>query len=583
VDRSGFGKADQAVSEVWSRHVTRSTVASMGPAQPGEKPGGDGRIPFTFRIGVTGHRDLADPDSFFGPIDEALRRLKELVPASPGVGLVPVVVSALAEGADRLVAKEVLADKDARLEVALPLPKEEYAKDFKSEASKEEFCCLLARASETPWQAPRGLDRDEAYERAGRYVVDRCDALIALWDGKKSRGRGGTAEIVGYAQEHGVPIAWVHTEGDLVVDYALENSRADVVKSAAAKLCEYNAGMIEPAEFDQHARALRKELMPDMATEIPIDPLGLSRETVASWVFPYFIRADILALRYQRRFRWLSWAIFALAAAAVAVVAMQANFWPGLNWLAVLEVLCLGGLLLILVMNRRWRLHDQWISSRFLAERLRSSYFLALAGTGDRRRRSARLAYLSDSSEAWIERALTEVSARRPQLDDGPPPVGALRDYLNRSWIESQIIYQEKASGRQGTFDSRLVRATVLLFLLTLVAACIHSFGSLIFRKGGIHEAESPGFWEELLVVVAITVPAVGAALHGIGTQRQSRRHSERYRRMAGVLAQVQREMAKATTLEQVRKVAAETEQIMREENSDWFGVMRFHDMELIT
>ena len=36
-------------------------------------------------------------------------------------------------------------------------------------------------------------------------------------------------------------------------------------------------------------------------------------------------------------------------------------------------------------------------------------------------------------------------------------------------------------------------------------------------------------------------------------------------------------------TLEQVREIAAETEQIMHEENSDWFVVMRFHDMELIT
>ena len=62
-----------------------------------------------------------------------------------------------------------------------------------------------------------------------------------------------------------------------------------------------------------------------------------------------------------------------------------------------------------------------------------------------------------------------------------------MRDYLNRSWIESQISYQEKASGRQGTFDDRLVRATELLFLVTLVAACIHIFGSLIFQKGGIH------------------------------------------------------------------------------------------------
>ncbi len=555
----------------------------MEPGRESEGPGGDGRIPFTFRIGVTGHRDLADPDALRAPIREAVSRLKEMVPVAPGAGLALVVVSALAEGADRLVVEELRADDHARLEVALPLDAEEYAEDFKTEASKHEFRSLLAQAKDNKWQAPDGLDRDEAYERAGRYVVDRCNAVIALWDGEKSQGRGGTAEIVGYAQEHGVPIAWVHTKGDPTVTCLLETRRTEVVKAAAAKLRKYNTGVIDSAKFDKHARELREELMPDMAREIPIDPLGLSRETVADWIFPYFIRADILALRYQCRFRRLSWAIFALAALAVGVVAVQANFWPKLNWLAAFEVAFLVSLLLILQMNRRLRLHDQWISCRFLAERLRSSYFLALAGTGDQRGRSARLAYLSDSSEAWIERALTEVSARRPELDAGSPPVRELRDYLNSCWIGSQITYQEGTSAKQRTFEERLVHATELLFLLTLVAASIHIFEDHVFPVTGTTGEQSLNFWEKLLIVVSITVPAVGAAFHGIGTQRQFRRHSERYRRMAGVLAQVHREMADATTLEQVQKVAAETEQVMREENSDWFGVMRFHDMELIT
>ena len=575
----------------------------MEPAPESEPPCGDGRIPFTFRIGVTGHRELDRLDDLRQPVREAIVRLLTLAPVAPGTGLALVVVSALAEGADRLVAEEVLAagaerlveedvlaagdgqkmvvevletvlaDLDARIEVALPLPIDDYLKDFKTEESKEEFCGLLARARAGDiWQAPPGLERGEAYERAGRYVVDRCDAIIAVWDGEKSRGRGGTAEIVGYAQEQGVPIAWVHTAGGPPVSYALENERAEVVTAAAEKLRKYNAAEIEQAKFDKRARELRKELMPDTAREIPVDPLGLSRETIANWVFPYFIRADILALRYQRRFRWLSLAIFALAALAVAVVAVQTNFWPALNWLAAIEVVFLAVLLGILVMNRRLRLHDQWISSRFLAERLRSSYFLALAKTGDRRGRSTRLAYLSDSSEAWIERALTEVSARRPELDTGTPPVRALRDYLNRYWIESQISYQEKTSGRQHTFEHRLIRLTEFLFSVTLVAAFVHIFAGT-FR----------GSWEGFLIVVSIAVPAFGAAVHGFSTQRQFRRHSERYRRMAGVLAQVQAEMTSATTIEQVRDVAAATEQIMREENSDWFGVMRFHDMELIT
>ena len=52
---------------------------------------------------------------------------------------------------------------------------------------------------------------------------------------------------------------------------------------------------------------------------------------------------------------------------------------------------------------------------------------------------------------------------------------------------------------------------------------------------------------------------------------------------MAGVLAQARTDMAGATELKEVQEVARETERVMREENSDWFGVMRFHDIELIT
>jgi hypothetical protein len=32
-----------------------------------------------------------------------------------------------------------------------------------------------------------------------------------------------------------------------------------------------------------------------------------------------------------------------------------------------------------------------------------------------------------------------------------------------------------------------------------------------------------------------------------------------------------------------IHEIAAGAEHLMRAENSDWFGVMRFHDVELIT
>ena len=443
----------------WSRRVTRSTVANMESGRESKAPGGDGCIPFTFRIGVTGHRDLADPDALRAPIREAVSRLKEMVPVAPGAGLAPVVVSALAEGADRLVVDEVLADRDARLEVALPLDAEEYAEDFKTEASKEEFRSLLAGPAtsgkpRTGWIATRPTSEPDATWWTAATRSSSSGMVRSPGAGEEPRKSSAMHRNTAYRSRGCTP------RGTRRSRVTWRPARAEVVKAAAGKLRKYNTGVIDSATFGKHARELRNELMPDMAREIPIDPLGLSRETVAGWVFPYFIRADIQALRYQRRFRRLSWAIFVLAALAVAVVAVQANFWPTLDWLAAFEVAFLVGLLLILQMNRRWRLHDQWISCRFLAERLRSSYFLALAGTGDQRGRSARLAYLSDSSEAWIERALTEVSARRPGLDGGSPPVRELRDYLNRCWIGSQITYQEgparsSARSRSGWFALR--------------------------------------------------------------------------------------------------------------------------------
>jgi hypothetical protein len=428
------------------------------------------------------------------------------------------------------------------------------------------------------------VSREDAYERAGRYVVDRSDAIIALWDGEPARGQGGTAAIVAYARKRGVPLVWIRTKDDPEIVCELDTARASVIKEAACKLYEYNVSVIDASVFHSQASALREQLMPDMTADTGADPLGLSRGKAADWLIPYFVRADVLALRHQQRFRLLSWLIFALAAAAVAVVAIQTNFLPGRGGLAAIEVIFLVFLLIILRVNRQVRLHDRWISYRFLAERLRSGYFLALAGTGDRRERSARLVYLSDSSEAWIERALAEVMARRPELDTSPPDMTSLRDYLNSYWIGSQISYHKKTAFLQRRWDDRLIRATVLLFVLTLIAAFLHMLGTNFSHMLEIDEHDSlKSFLERLIIVVSITVPAIGAAIHGIGTQRQFRRHSERYARMADLLAQVHEEMGRAAVLERVRQVAAETEQIMREENSDWFGVMRFHDMELIT
>lgn len=155
-------------------------------------------------IGATGHRFLNDLERLRFGIEKALSRIED---AKPGETL--TVLSSLAEGADRLVATQVLKRPGARLIVPLPLAVDEYANDFESGKSKEEFEHLLARAAEVIQLHPIP-NRDEAYEAAGLYVIDHCDVLVAVWDGQDAQGGGGTAEIVAEARRRRLPLAWVH-------------------------------------------------------------------------------------------------------------------------------------------------------------------------------------------------------------------------------------------------------------------------------------------------------------------------------------------------------------------------------------
>jgi hypothetical protein len=548
---------------------------AAGRPVPGWPPVGAGQLPFALRIGVTGHRKLADPGSLIPAIHDAI---SELTQRLLGAGTQPslLVISALAEGADRVVAQEVLAGPDAELEAVLPLPPGEYLADFASDESKAEFTRLLDRAT-VVWQAPPGTTREEAYERAGRHIVDRCDVLIALWDGGPSRGRGGTATVLDYARQQGVPVAWVHTSGPAAPDYWYQPERAKAIEEAAREFRKYNAASI--TDFPARAQAERDRLEPAAADDGATDSFNQTCERLAEWIVPYFVRADVLAARLERAFRMTSWGIFLAAAAAVAVVAAQVTFAPRLTWIAAAEVILLMLLVVVPLISRRRRVLDRWISYRFLTERLRSGYFLALAGAGDPAAgadRHERHAYLTDPTEVWLQRALEEVMAWRPDIRIGPDDVGPLRDYLSDRWIGAQIRYHDKTARQQGTWDIRLFRITIVLFLITAIAAFLHLLG-----VGEHHGDESElGL---VLVLLSICVPAIGAAVHGIRTQSEFRRHCERYERMAGLLRQLESDLHRAQSLHWIHEIATDAERLMRAENSDWFGVMRFHDVELIT
>lgn len=176
------------------------------------------RLPLV--IGVTGHRDLRDEDvprleAEVAGVIATLRR--DYLGGGDDTPI--IVLSALAEGADRLVARVALAH-GARLVAPLPLPVDEYRRDFEpglKPGNAAEFDALLAQATAAPvvpftpgnsLSAVRADDRKRAeqYRAVGLFIVQHCHVLIALWDGDdRSMAAGGTAEIVKFKRE-GVPI-----------------------------------------------------------------------------------------------------------------------------------------------------------------------------------------------------------------------------------------------------------------------------------------------------------------------------------------------------------------------------------------
>lgn len=537
-----------------------------------------GRVPLVLRIGVTGHRHLADPAAVAGAVRAALQLIRDQITVRSSTDVVLVAVSALAEGADRLLAREVLAEPHARLEAVLPGDRAGYAQDFQTTASRREFDDLLKQASRV-WQAPALASRQEGYEWAGRRVTDRSDILVAVWDGQPSRGRGGTQEIVAYAREKHVPLVWIRVngEGETVPNPQLDTDALSVLREIARDLSKYNAGRIPCAAFRSQVTSQLGRLGVGAATGKPAPPpLRQDCEQVAAWLVPFFVRADVQAFRLHRRFRALSIAMFAMAALAVAIVAIQVNFWPGANWVAGFEVLLLLLLLGIPLIGSRLRLHERWTSYRFLAERLRSAYFLALAGATDRQYRQDTATTFTDPDVIWIERALAEITASQPRPRPPGADIAPLRSYLADHWIDDQAVYHIIAAGRHERLEDRLRRATAALFTITLIAAILHLLG---IGHHGSHKSALAG----TLIVLSICIPAVGSAVHGIETQGQHRRHAQRFGRMVTLLGQLHKRMNDAQDLAQVQATAVEVERVMREESHDWFGVMRFHDVELIT
>ena len=117
-------------------------------------------------------------------------------------------ISSLADGADQLFATAIL-ELGGALDVIVP--SDGYREALPPE-SWPAYDALLARAQHVEC-LPYGNSSEEAHMAAGRLLVERSELLIAVWDGKPARGFGGTADVVAYARQRGLPVQVIWPDG----------------------------------------------------------------------------------------------------------------------------------------------------------------------------------------------------------------------------------------------------------------------------------------------------------------------------------------------------------------------------------
>ncbi len=152
-------------------------------------------------FGITGHQTIPE---------EALSRInldlsKVLNQFSAGL----IGVTSLAAGADQLFAKKVL-ELGGKLNVVIPCSN--YERTFSNHTDLECFLNLLNEAEKIEtldFAAPS----EEAFLEAGYRVVDSSLMLIAIWDGRAAKGKGGTADIVNYARERNIEVLIIWPPG----------------------------------------------------------------------------------------------------------------------------------------------------------------------------------------------------------------------------------------------------------------------------------------------------------------------------------------------------------------------------------
>ncbi len=585
----------------------------------------DGRIPIF--VGVTGHRDLRDED--LDPLADVVGSVLDQVEAQyPGSPL--RLLTALAEGSDRLVADEALA-RGWDIVVPLPMPQAIYEEQFESDASRSEFRDLLDRA-ELVFELPivdegnvdaDSLDRDSLrrqYEALGFFLVRYAQILIALWDGHRTNDIGGTAHVVDL-NLRAAPIspASIRTRSfEAILDpwdrgplhhivtprrsgeppngepyeerILYPDSPDDEQVESRSRL---DATLVRVDRFNEHVLGggdeLAREADASAAMLLP-DSARVSLRPEQSALLRRFSVADALATRMQRRHRVHLVTLFLLVLFALLCFEAYDNLFPESGDGRPFELVLLAAYPFALVVAfivyqvfRRSAFQDRHLDYRALAEGLRIQLFWNLSEIT----REVSDHYLRKQSNElrWIHEAIRVANvyaADREIPPRGPEAAETGARETVEHWVRAQLNYYVRAAGRDATnvvrgswIATSFYAGSIATTLVVLAVDAIARFGFEVDLLAGARPV--------LFMTIAVLL-GLSALVRAFSEKMGYSEQALQYQRMRALFARAERavddglERGDAPT---VQHVLIELGEEALQENADWVLFRRSRGIEI--
>jgi hypothetical protein len=536
-------------------------------------------IPFRLTIGVTGHRSLENIEVLREKIKIVIDRILENFLISTNTQVLLKVLSPLAEGSDRLVAEEILNYNSSELKVVLPLCEEEYLEDFPSEESKSEFKNLLMKAdyvlklNDQPLKNSSSDElyaetRKQAYEEVGRYIVDHSDVLIALWDKSPAQGKGGTADIVKYAESKRCPLFIINTNSSYEINFIEGNG---INKNIYKQIDDFNSFKLKDKLWFQTIKEKSELFFKDKEGKEEYRLPEQAKQIVKKLCLPYYAYAEIFAMKHQSWYKYIGLIVFWMAFLSVSAIGYGAIILGHIpKYIFGIELFFLLVISILIYYSNKMGAHKYWIETRFLAEHLRIDIILTICGLKIAPPQYVRHIEEVDTRNGWmiltLEYILNKIPVQNWELKEHIPQ---LKEFIKNVWIDDQINYHLKRKGKLLKRNETLERIGEVIFYSAIIIAIVHIVLTIDILM-----------LDNILVLAVLLLPALGATITAIRTHRDYKKIANDSMIMVNNLQQLRQELDKPLTSSKLNALIRKTEKLMREDTEDWLLLIASKELE---